>query len=568
MCACNGRLEVTSLFRAKTTLCVVRKAQSAVTGLSPHYTSTSIVLVVPMSVSFLSAAARRAMDTKYCAWARATNTLAIFDADIVAAMEKCEAVQTEVTDERLQCTEVQDGIAAAVADIFNAKKHALCNDALAAIQEAEVVAASSDVWDEVLADARVTGFTAVMGRVPDGVTKRRDVSTLRKFVESRCRSTAIEGIQAHESGKARTAAAKWASEQSERVAAARAEAEYIRQSATQTHCSALAQSDHRPIRVTARLPSSIAASPAALSWAHRLEVRVVSLNVQEHCRDGLSTYVSALPHVRALSKGSGAVGRLVEAMCTPAVIARQTSDLLAFMSEELTERCALAVCLQEVSAELLAAVRAAASAASPSWYVHASAGASAAPVAAGSCVATTCIASMRPFVAEADVIVHGDKGRPRAFAAVTFEATAIEGVVAPPTPTLTLVAVHVRHDAEATPRKAKGDASIQPSNAGHIHRAEEAITSGLRTRLAAGGCVLATGDFNGPPSTAEPHDAAVPPSMLLRVHRAWPEEPTQYGTPLAVDGAVLWTVARDAGEEKQAEASIACVPLEHPSQAE
>ncbi|MEC7212291.1 MAG: hypothetical protein VXW25_09830, partial [Pseudomonadota bacterium] len=58
-------------------------------------------------------------------------------------------------------------------------------------------------------------------------------------------------------------------------------------------------------------------SPPTSGPTEAVQFSVASLNVQEHCRDGLNTYVSTLPHVRRLPKGSGAVARLVDAMGSP-----------------------------------------------------------------------------------------------------------------------------------------------------------------------------------------------------------------------------------------------------------
>ena len=152
----------------------------------------------------------------------------------------------------------------------------------------------------------------------------------------------------------------------------------------------LAHSDHRPIRVTAATAAATGAASAATAaaTAGAVALRVSSWNVQEHVRDGLSIYVALLPGV-AGARGSGAGPRLVAAMMTPAVLARQRDDVLAFISAELRSGSD-AVCLQEVTVALLAELRAAA--APRLWAVHCcGAEAAAAALPEGACAALTVV---------------------------------------------------------------------------------------------------------------------------------------------------------------------------------
>lgn len=293
-----------------------------------------------------------------------------------------------------------------------------------------------------------------------------------------------------------------------------------------SHLAALAQSDHRPIRATVHTAGLGDEDPAVM-------MAVASLNVLERCRDGLATYVGALPHVRALShRGrSEAIARLTRALSEPSVVQRQQADVVSMVANELEVRGSLAVCLQEVGAELLAAVRAAGACARPPWHVHASRGADEPPESAegGGCSAGTCIVCTVRLTPEEDVVVVAGRGRRRAFAA----ASIIADETTPPNPTLTIVAVHVLHDVASQP---SSHCKEPPTNEVHIRDAEAAIVSAFGTRLAAGGQVLAIGDWNGPPLSMEDASGGV------RAVRAWPAGPTQYGTPHAIDGAVLWSL--------------------------
>ena len=209
----------------------------------------------------------------------------------------------------------------------------------------------------------------------------------------------------------------------------------------------------------------------------------------------------------------------------------------------------------------------------------------------------------------ADVVVdvprrHSDGFRTRRFAAVTLgalpatapndrppdEATDAEADALAPRaaqrsaedgPTLTrstgppvaLVSTHVLHALEATVGPA-ASAEQQPTNVEHIWASVVEIGAAFAPHLAAGGVVLAVGDFNGPlrlePTellSCPPLDVCAPEwAELLRqlppraLHAtaaatdsalpcagfcaASPATPTQFAKPHAVDGAVLLSCQR------------------------
>ena len=495
-------------------------------------------------MSFLVAADARSADARRSiaetlAFAPAVASIAAFECELVALIDSLQAACEAAVEERLATAEVQGHISAAVSAAFDASRVEVGAEALAAID-------GGTDWDATLADQRLERFAVSFGQLPDGVSKRRDLTALRGFVESRWRACSLDSLRETKLRMARVGALKWAQQHSERVATARAAAEVGRERALAAHCSALAQSDHLPIRVSAHLQ---------LPAGRKSEWRVASLNVQEHCADGLHPYVSLLPNVRAAPRRSGAVERLVKAMMHPSVLNRQCDDVLAFVRAELMEVGAKAVCLLEVRPHMLRAVLAAASAAVPPWHVHACSAAMAEQGAGdgGRCISGTCIISLAPFTPEADVLVTaGKSGRTRAFAAATFaEAEGGEGEGGH---TVTVVAVHVLHDDQS--RYASGS-----SNASHISQAEERIASAYSHRLGAGGCVLAVGDFNG---HLGPTDASFSSDRSgregERVLRASPNVPTQYGTTHAVDGAVLLLPEQWPGRD----ARLSCVALEHP----
>ena len=445
----------------------------------------------------------------------AVQSIAAFDELLIATESTLEAKLAAAIDERFNSAEVQDHINSNADSRYDAKAHELSEAALEALGEHN----DSDEIGPILKDPRVMRFIEKL-KPPSGVLKK--TAQLRGFIGSKVKALARDALFAHEAMKARKAAAEWVQEHSTAVADAKTEAAAARRRAIEKHCGALAQSDHLPIRATIHW-STLSSS-----------ISVASMNTQEHVRDGLGTYMSRLPHLqKGANSRKGRVVRLVDAGCDPLVIARQCKDVVAFITDELQTRGTLAVCLQEVGRDLLAALRSA----NLQWHVHASSnGARAQDGDDGRCEAMTCIVSSTAFSPEADVVVETKSAsnaiKRRAFAAVTFASHG-----------LTLVSVHVRHaDGSSGFAKADKEQQVQqPSNAERIRDAEGAIRAAFPARR-----ILCIGDFNGPP-LEEPQDG---------VRRASPQEPTQYGAPHAVDCVVLMS---------DEEATIACSVVEPPA---
>jgi len=235
-------------------------------------------------------------------------------------------------------------------------------------------------------------------------------------------------------------------ENSEAVCAAVAAAAAARSELVWAHRAALARSDHVPTRVTLRIPASACHSPP---WP----LRVSSLNVQELIEDGVNTYVgSILPSIGG-GDVKGAAKLLISAILDhPCVRQQQEEAICDFVAAEFG-RCApvgeggvedavaphasQAVCLQEVSRPLLAALQA--RAAVSAWHVHHSTPPPLDPAARrGACVALTCIVVRSDIIAAAvggsvrltaedDVVVdvprrNSDGFRTRRFAALTRRA--------------------------------------------------------------------------------------------------------------------------------------------------
>lgn len=555
-----------------------------------------------MSESFLVAVGERATYAQLgwatcraadSAFASAVAELVAYSTEVAAADAVLDGEHQASVEERLE--EIQESILQAVDAAFDEQKQRMSLETLTVLDKA---AAASVPWDEIFRDEELSQLIAAIG-LPDGVRKKRDVSALRSYIMSRHRAGSVDGLRAKELNKARHSASSWVHLHSKRYKAAVVRAEAIRRTALETHCAALAQSDHVPIRcmatglvhaihekeqqgarVISQHDASFGAGPAAM---HETEVRVASLNVQEHCRDGVNTYVGALP----VPKKSGAATLLLDAMTSPKVVRQQQADVVAFLADELGQRGTCAVCLQEVSCELLQAVRAAAARATPPWHVHASSNAGDRPAAAGACVAATCIVASRPFLREADVTteikLRSGKGKRRCFAAVTFapsEGADVGEPKAQAETALTLVSVHVRHDERSSVRQQSPYAlheSEQQTNLSHIRMAQRAIVEQFMERLASCGSVLAVGDWNG---TLPPCENWHRDLLYDRVGRrlseqcAWPEGPTQYGTPCAIDGAILWTLSRRQLETnavdghhpplKVGNCNLVCTALSHP----
>ena len=158
----------------------------------------------------------------------------------------------------------------------------------------------------------------------------------------------------------------------------------------------------------------------------------------------------------------------------------------------------------------------------PRWHIHACGSLSVKERYAGACKSVTVIVTTTQIRPLPDVAMHyttkGGEPRSRRFASVELE----EG--------LALVAVHVRHQSGHT---VSDDG--QASNAQHIQDAQRSIVAAHQGLLAAGGAVLAVGDFNGPLFRGGNDQVACSVAV--------PSEPTHYGKPKPVDGAMLFQAA-------------------------
>ena len=267
------------------------------------------------------------------------------------------------------------------------------------------------------------------------------------------------------------------------------------------------------------------------------------------------------------SKGSGRSAQLIEAMLSEAARARHTQRVIDLLRAELgapawtqssaTSPSVDAVCLQEVDRELLAAIRTEA-ASIPGWSVHANATAHepGPPAASGRCSAITAIVTRAPpLLLLPDVVVEvgsasssaadpsssskkkeeEEEGgeRKKKSAKVRRHAALVlsSGVI--------LISVHVRHcTAKPTAH------SAQPSNAANIAQTERAVLAACRG-VDGGDCgligtnAIAVGDWNGSVSGEEEVEG-------WAVRRCSPQQPTQFGKPLPVDGAAAFSSAAAA----------------------
>jgi exonuclease III len=369
------------------------------------------------------------------------------------------------------------------------------------------------------------------------------------------------------------------------------EADIKRRASIEEHSAALARSDHLPIVVhlqtTMRsqtehttetsgaqadrqhrdsspadtaaagiLSSSDSALAAPASHSHLTEdrfseFRVVSHNVQELIEDGVNMYASCLashqlrmvaPAGCAVRSARELVATLVGAMLSPAVRETQREMLLAFLETQVP-KCD-AVCLQELSNELVASLESACAAHAPHWYFHAS---QKPPrkSSSGGCDARTAIISHREFVPEADCVVTFQSSsatptaRTRRYATATFSPS---GSLAP---VVTLVSTHVLHSSgkSTTFGAAQGNVS-------NIHTSEEQVLALLRPRLTTANVVLLVGDFNGPlvnvPNAMARALSEARDEAGIRIWQHCPLEATQLtrqgaATP-ACDGAVAMSM--------------------------
>jgi endonuclease/exonuclease/phosphatase family metal-dependent hydrolase len=299
-----------------------------------------------------------------------------------------------------------------------------------------------------------------------------------------------------------------------------------------------------PAAPAAGMASSFATATATLSTTHsQLQVSttnfcVVSHNVQELVEDGISMYASCLasshlmgvaPAYGTLKSARELVGTLVGAMLSPAVRNAQREVLVTFL-ETHVPKCD-AVCLQELSNELVGSLEAVCAAHAPRWYFHASMR-PASQRRFGGCDARTAILSVRKFMAEDDCVVTFQSSsatptaRIRRYATVTFlPDKALASAV-------TLISTHVLHSS------CKSNASgVTHGNIENIRTSEEQVLAQLRPRLATADVVMLVGDFNGPLGDAATSIVGASSEVRNEVGvRIWQKSPAE-ATQLTRQGA-------------------------------
>ena len=312
---------------------------------------------------------------------------------------------------------------------FDAEVHELCERMLR-----EVSTCSSPA--ELPNLSAYTGFVAATGPFPanllDKCAATGDLQPLRRLVAARERRASKESAAERQSNAALFNAETAACESKE-VAEAEAAVRQTQSAAREEFSAWLARSDHLAMRTTAQLPYATEGAAARV-------VRISSHNVQEHVHDGLSTFIGALPFV-----SGDAHSRLMAAMLSPEVQpshafcepklgrcshplslspylalppaltspqrppsfevrARQCMDVADFVAAELEDGVD-AVCLQEVTADVLAAVRSLVAA--RGWSLH-TAGTEdlLSTLEPGRCAALTCIVTARAAEPCADIEVR------------------------------------------------------------------------------------------------------------------------------------------------------------------
>ena len=294
--------------------------------------------------------------------------------------------------------------------------------------------------------------------------------------------------------------------------------------------SVLAQSDHVPIR------SNFARRHYAEPNSNEVTNFVVSShNVQERCKHGVMTYISALPCV---SGKKGYVPILVDNFLQESVRAEHIRQLIDFTRQELVGVGALsdAVVLQELSPDVIEALRIEFGNSDfpgrDHLYIHASK----IPVGlehADFCYAMTCIVSRHPFRALQDVEVvtkQATKSVTRRYASVFF-----------PQLSVALVSLHVRHPVEKKKSSAIS-AVAEDLNFDNIQTALEEVAGAL-SNADAEGCraVMAVGDFNGPIGSLDTSRfSSLVAKHNVRVVTCAPSSPTvPPPTGLPIDGGVV-----------------------------
>jgi len=349
----------------------------------------------------------------------------------------------------------------------------LTDDAdITALLDSEVV---SNFSDEVLNGAQIPGKV-----VSGGLT------SLRGFVQAKCKQLSRSRCQ-----EVALIAVRKAVEREVHVSAQGIAIESTFQDQKADLCyryrSVLAQSDHQPIHASFTKRNIDESNSDDFT-----NFIVSSHNVQERCKHGVMTYISAL---RCVSGKKGYVNKLVDSFLQDCVRIEHIRQIKDFVRQELLVAGAVsdAVVLQELSPDVIEALRIEFGNSDfqgkELLYFHAST-IPAGLESADSCYAMTCIVSRNPFRALQDIEVttqQATKSVTRRYASVFFPQ---QGVA--------LVSLHVRHPVE---KKKNGSipTTTEDLNLDNIQTALEEV-AGVLSNPDAEGCraVIALGDFNGP----------------------------------------------------------------------
>jgi len=179
-------------------------------------------------------------------------------------------------------------------------------------------------------------------------------------------------------------------EDSAAMAKFREEARAEQHALVQESAEALAQSDHLPIRVELRLAgdgvakagtqdfddSAASTSDARNSHENPRCFHVVSHNIQELIEDGINLYASCLAshHLKCISLEAGSsapsardvVSTLIESLLSTSVREAQVTAVKAFVHRHV--RMCDAVCLQELSDEVVEVLKTECEVQSPPWF--------------------------------------------------------------------------------------------------------------------------------------------------------------------------------------------------------
>jgi len=344
-------------------------------------------------------------------------------------------------------------------------------------------------------------------RIPKQLLKAKDADAqhLIRFIESKLASLTIERHREN-------FVTSWVKEAREQEAAS---LEAVKISLIKEYSRWLASPDHLPIDICLGICDKGVAQ----------EIKVVSYNVMEHVRDGVSIFLQSLPFI----SGTKAQPKLVAAITSPIVLAQHAEDISSLIDQMLVVKQYTAVCLQEVDPSLLKILERHAT--SRGLHLHVSASAQELKREPDACLAITCIISRLYAKPLPDVVLisatKGGQQRFRRFTAVKLSEC------------VDLLSLHVRHQSIDT------GIFEQAENEQHIQNAREAIIDAHIETLDNRGIVVAVGDFNGPvPCTStEPSGTMKNAAGDVGVRWLGPKggHSTHYRKPSPVDGMMLFS---------------------------